>query len=80
MIILPSDSEFDETLCTTLPLNWQAIASQYSGDYGFVVDSESGLLRVENSRGIREYVEGGEYDERLALIEDDWDEDEDWDE
>lgn len=80
MIILPGDSEFDETLATTLPLNWQAIAEQYGGDYGFVVDSQSGLLRVENSRGIREYVDGGEYDERLALIEDDWDDEDDWEE
>ena len=71
MIILPGDSEFDETLATTLPFDWQAIASQYGDDYGFVVDSESGLIRVENSRGIREYVEGGEYDERLALLDDD---------
>lgn len=68
-LILPGDPEFDFTLATVLPTNWQEVAAYNSGDYGFVVDSQTGLLRVENSAGIREYVQGGEYDERLEQID-----------
>ena len=75
MLILPGDPEFDETLSTTLPPDWQFLAGTNGDDYGFVVDADSGLIRVENSDGIREYVWGGEYDERLAQIEDDDDDD-----
>lgn len=73
MIILPGDPEFDCTLATTLPPDWQFFAGQYGDDYGFVVDSQTGLLRVENSVGMHEYVEGGEYDERLTQTLDDSD-------
>lgn len=71
MLILPGDPEFDSTLALNLPFGWQLTANTYGGDYGFVVDADSGLLRVENSIGIREYVEGGEYNARLAQIESD---------
>lgn len=74
-LILPGDPEFDYTLSTALPPDWQVLASNYGGDYGFVADVESGLLRIENTSGIREYVEGGEYDDRLAFIDEDEDED-----
>lgn len=69
-LILPGDPEYDETLACVLPPGWQAAAGQWGGDYGFVVDSQTGMLRVENSAGIREYVSGGEYDERLEQIDD----------
>lgn len=70
MIILPGADEFDETLAMTLPPNWQQMAEKLGGDYGFVADSQTGMLRIENSLGIREYVNGGEYDERLLSIDD----------
>ncbi len=73
LLILPGDPEFDSTLALSLPPDWQFLAARQGGDYGFVVDSQSGLLRVEDSTGIREYVNGGEYDDRLAAIEDDED-------
>jgi len=47
--------------------------ARFNGDYGFVADSQTGMLRVENYQGIREYVNGGEYDERLEWIDDDLD-------
>lgn len=75
MLILPGEPEFDETLATTLPPDWQFLAGANGDDYGFVVDADSGLIRVENSAGIREYLRGGEYDERLAQIDDDDDDD-----
>lgn len=77
-LILPGDPEFDFTLAATLPFNWQETAVSLSGDYGFVVDSQTGLMRVENSQGIREYVHGGEYDERLEFITDDEDDEFIW--
>lgn len=69
LLLLPGDPEYEDTLATTLPFDWQEVATYHGGDYGFVVDSETGLLRVEDSVGITEYVEGGEYDERLAQID-----------
>lgn len=71
LLILPGSEEFEDTLAMSLPIGWQHTANANSGDYGFVVDSQTGLLRIENSAGVREYVNGGEYDERLELIEDD---------
>lgn len=68
-LILPGDFEYDETLAAVLPPNWQSQVNAWNGDYGFVVDSQTGMLRVENSQGIREYVNGGEYDERLEQID-----------
>ena len=68
-LILPGEWEFEETLASVLPFGWQDLAHRLGGDYGFVVDSESGLLRVESGKGVREYLEGGEYDERLEAIE-----------
>lgn len=71
-LILPGSLEFEETLATTLPPGWQDVAYQSSGEYGFVVDPETGMMRIANSRELTEYVEGGEYDERLNSIEWDW--------
>lgn len=75
LLILPGDPEFDLSLATALPPNWQSVAGQHSGDYGFVADSQTGILRIENSRGIAEYVRGGEYDERLDCFEEEDEED-----
>lgn len=68
-LILPDDPEYSETLATVLPPDWQNERGRWNGDYGFVVDSQTGMLRVENSIGIREYVQGGEYDKRLDCID-----------
>ena len=68
-LILPGTDEFEDTLATTLPLGWQQVAYDSGGEYGFVVDVETGLLRCENFLGLREYEHGGEYDERLTQID-----------
>lgn len=68
-LILPGDPEYDFTLSTVIPPDWQISADQWNGDYGFVVDSETGLMRVEDSKGITEYLHSGEYDERLDQID-----------
>jgi hypothetical protein len=61
LLILPGDPEFDYTLSCALPPDWQVLASNYGGDYGFVADVESGLLRVENTKGMVDYVEGASH-------------------
>lgn len=68
-LILPGDPEYDFTLSTVVSPDWQILADQWNGDYGFVVDPETGLMRVEDSKGITEYLYGGEYDERLEQID-----------
>jgi hypothetical protein len=68
-LILPGNPEFDETLATTLPPDWQEVACRANGDYGFVVDRGSGMIRIVDSSGLTEYLEGGEYDERLESID-----------
>lgn len=74
-LLLPGDEEFEDTLATTLPLDWQQMAYVYGGNYGFVADSETGLLRTECFAGLQEYELGGEYEERLLTIEPEFDED-----
>jgi hypothetical protein len=68
-LILPGDPEYDLTLATTLPPDWKANADLWSGDYGFVVDVETGMLRTVNAQQMQEYAFGGEYDERLQQID-----------
>jgi len=68
-LILPGDPEFDLTLATAFPPDWREKADRWSGDYGFVVDVETGMLRVVNSQQMQEYAFGGEYDERLQQID-----------
>jgi hypothetical protein len=72
MLILPGDPGFEETLLRPPP-NWrQAIAG--SDRYAFVVRAGSGLVEPVADRDLLEYLEGGEYDDRLDAIGDDDDE------
>ncbi|MBD1899263.1 hypothetical protein NDI44_08665 [Trichocoleus sp. DQ-A3] len=70
ILIYPGDPEFEGILGTVLPLDWRKTAWQFCGDFNFIVDSQSGLMRVANFEETREYLEGGEYDERLNNIGD----------
>ena len=68
MLILPGTDLFDLALAT-IPPEW---AWRDMGDnVSFVADADSGLLRPVTPRDLEEYVLGGEYDQRLADIEDD---------
>lgn len=67
MIITPGHPLFDETLSTFLPPGWQEVASRGDDWHAFVAE-ESGILRAVTFREMIEYVEGGEYDERLKVI------------
>jgi len=68
-LLYPGDDLFDYYLAT-LPPNWKQCAHQYSGQIAFVAESGSGLLRPASIKELQEYLEGGEYDERLAQIDD----------
>lgn len=66
-IILPGDPGFDETLGTALPPGWEDHACT------FVVDSQSGIMRPATPDELDDYLYGGEYQERLEAIDNDWD-------
>lgn len=74
-LILPGDPEFNFTLATSPPPNWRQAAAKGGGFVNFVIEPNSGLMRPVTPEELTEYLEGGEYDERLDEIEDDWD---DW--
>lgn len=67
MLILPGDPEFNATLATPPP-NWRQVAASLSGEYAFVARTGSGLLEPVSFRELDEYLEGGEYDERMDEI------------
>lgn len=69
MLILPGDPLFDATLATPPP-NWRDAANRDGNTYAFVVEPGSGLARPATMAELTEYLEGGEYDERLSEIED----------
>lgn len=63
-LILPGDVEFDLTLGMALP------PSPLSNEVVFIARSGSGILEPATPEQAREYLMGGEYDERLAEIDD----------
>lgn len=63
MLVLPGDPIFDWTLATMPPPGSQ------QGSI-LVADSESGILRPVDLSELREYLNGGEYDERMRSIGD----------
>jgi hypothetical protein len=70
-LILPGDPEFDETLGRTLPPDWQALAYSHP-DYAFIAKAgQGGILTAVPWAEAEEYLEGGEYEERLLESEDD---------
>lgn len=66
-LILPGDPEFEQTLATPPP-GWRETARQDGDSYAFVVEPGSGLMRCVGMRSLTDYLEGGEYDERLEEI------------
>ncbi len=63
-LILPGDPLFDITLATPPP-NWRQVAEASNGSYVFLGD-ENGMLRAASGHECREYLLGGEYDERIG--------------
>lgn len=74
-LILPGDPLFDVTLATPPPV-WKVQQQLTSDPLNFVVDADSGILRVATPDELTEYLYGGEYDEVMEGEEDDeewWD-------
>jgi hypothetical protein len=66
-LILPGHPFFDDFLYCTLPPGWKDFAF-HNSDFAFVGRSGSGLLEAVSAQEFNEYVEGGEYDERLEEL------------
>ena len=64
-LILPGDDEYDETIGSIYPFDWREFAWKNCGEFCFVVDSQSGLMRPASFEETDEYLYGGEYDELL---------------
>lgn len=64
MLILPGDPEFDRTLATPPP-NWSQSMARYGGECAFVARSGSGILEPVSLQNLDDYLEGGEYEQRL---------------
>lgn len=69
-LILPGDPQFDRTLAMAPPPNWREIAARNTGEFAFIMRSDSGLMEPVSHRELDEYLYGGEYEERLEAIED----------
>lgn len=71
LVILPSDPGFYELLSQFLPPGWQQVRSKHHGEFVFVFRAGSPLMEPVGMDEFDEYFGGGEYDDRLAEIEDD---------
>ena len=68
-LILPQNPAFQETL-DNIPFFWSTMQKEASGIVHLAADPETGLLRPCTDKEFEEYVFGGEYDERLAIMDD----------
>lgn len=73
LLILPGHPLFDLTLGFAPP-NWESVAAATGGEMALIARSDSGLLEAVPWAEAEEYLEGGEYDQRLASIGEDDDE------
>ncbi|NEO34280.1 MAG: hypothetical protein F6K36_28530 [Symploca sp. SIO3C6] len=69
LLILPGNPWFEITLATLLP-DWQQAAAKDGNTYAFVASAEDGLLRAVSSKELEDYLNGGEYQQRLEVIND----------
>ena len=74
-IILPGDPGWDWTLMMKPP-NWEQEAAKDPDGFAFVFEPGSGMMRLATADDLEDYLCGGEYDERLEEIGEDYDE---WD-
>jgi hypothetical protein len=68
MLILPGSPLFDLTLATPPP-NWREAAARDGDTFAFVVGLD-GIARPVTAIELEDYLEGGEYDERLIQTDD----------
>lgn len=69
MILLPGDPGFAETLATPPP-NWGQVAARDGSSYAYAVRPGSGgVAEAVTLTELNEFLNGGEYDERLDELE-----------
>jgi len=74
LLILPGDPEYYLTLGGNLPPGWDQVRAQTNGSFALVARAGSGLLEAVPWDEVEEFLEGGEYDQRMAemgALEDD---------
>lgn len=67
-VILPGHPCHDVTLAQNLPPGWADKAANSCGAGAFVFKLGSGLMVPASKAELTEYLDGGEYDERLESI------------
>jgi hypothetical protein len=70
LILLPGDPGFQEILGMALPPGWRGERDRLHGEYAFVADAQTGMLRTASEAELLEYIEGGEYEQRLEALGD----------
>jgi hypothetical protein len=71
-IILPDNPLFYDTLFRFQPPDWFSKASQDGNSIRFVFRKNTGLMEAVTEEELEEYLNGGEYEERLEDIGDDY--------
>lgn len=66
-LILPGDPLFNLTLAVPRP-DWKAVAARDGDTYAFVAELGSGIMRPVTQTDLIDYLEGGEYDERMTEL------------
>ena len=69
LLILPGDPEYSLTLGANLPPGWHQVRAQTNGSFALVARAGSGLLEAVPWNEVEEFLEGGEYDQRMAEME-----------
>jgi len=69
-LTLPGDSEFDWWLSQP-PAFWRHKANEVGDQVAYVADVETGLLRPVGASELIDYLESGEYDDRMDAIGED---------
>lgn len=69
LLILPGDPLYDLTLGGCLPPGWETTAAASGGNFALVARAGSGILEAVPAWEVEEYLEGGEYEQRLEEIE-----------
>ena len=67
-IILPGNPLYDASLAQNLPPGWADDAVSACGAGAFVFKLGSGVMVPVSEAELTDYLNGGEYDERLELI------------
>ena len=65
ILILPDNPLFALTLNGSLPPDWMEKADRLGHFPNFVCDAATGLMRPVSRAEMIDYIEGGEYEERL---------------